>query len=45
VSRLVDIDYLLTCDATQSVDVAVVAHDGSTELNLPSASLSATCTA
>jgi len=39
-SRLVDIDFLVTCDATQKVDIAVTAHDGSTELTLPLASLS-----
>ena len=39
-SRLVDIDYVLTCDATQRVDVAMTAHDGSTELTLPAESIS-----
>jgi formylglycine-generating enzyme required for sulfatase activity len=39
-SQLVDIDYVLTCDATQSVDVAVAAQDGSTTLTLPAESLS-----
>jgi len=39
-SQLVDVDYVLTCDATQSVDVAVTAKDGSTTLTLPSESLS-----
>jgi formylglycine-generating enzyme required for sulfatase activity len=38
-SRLVDIDYVLTCDATQRVDVALTAHDGSTPLTLPPESL------
>lgn len=39
-SRKVDIDYVLTCDATQKVDIAVTAHDGSLELELPGESLS-----
>ena len=39
-SQLVDIDYVLTCDATQSVDVVLTAKDGSTTLTLPSESLS-----
>ncbi|MDD4103227.1 MAG: hypothetical protein PHU80_11440, partial [Kiritimatiellae bacterium] len=38
-SRLVDIDYVLTCDSTQSVDMAVGAHDGDTPLTLPAGSL------
>jgi len=38
-SQLVDIDYVLTCDATQSVDVVLTAKDGSTTLTLPSESL------
>jgi formylglycine-generating enzyme required for sulfatase activity len=38
-SRLVDIDYVLTCDETQSVDVAVAAYDGSKKLTLPAESL------
>jgi len=38
-SRLVDIDYVL-CDATQAVDVAVTAYNGSTPLTLPDGSLS-----
>ena len=38
-SRLVDIDYVL-CDATQVVDVAVTAYNGSTPLTLPDGSLS-----
>ena len=38
-SRLVDIDYVLTCDETQSVDVAVTAYDGSKKLTLPVESL------
>ena len=39
-SRLVDIDYVLTSDATQSVDVVIAAKDGETDLALPSVSLS-----
>ncbi len=39
-SRLVDIHYVLTCDATQRVDIAVSAHDGSLPLLLPMDSLS-----
>jgi formylglycine-generating enzyme required for sulfatase activity len=39
-SRLVDIDYVLACDPTQEVDVAVSAHNGSTALTLPSDALS-----
>jgi formylglycine-generating enzyme required for sulfatase activity len=39
-SRLVDIDYVLSCDAAQSVDVVISAKDGETDLTLPSASLS-----
>jgi formylglycine-generating enzyme required for sulfatase activity len=38
-SRLVDIDYVLTCDPTQRVDIALTAHDGSAELPLPPESL------
>ena len=38
-SQLVDIDYVLTCDATQSVDVVITAKDGSTTLTLPPESL------
>jgi formylglycine-generating enzyme required for sulfatase activity len=38
-SRLVDIDYVLTCDSTQRVDVAVEAQDGPDTLTLPPASL------
>ncbi len=33
-SRLVDIDYVLTCDATQRVDVVLTARDGSMPLAL-----------
>jgi len=39
-SRLVDIDYVLTCDATQRVDVALSAYDGSTALSFPLNALS-----
>lgn len=38
-SRLVDIDYVLTCDETQRVDVVLSANDGSTSLALPPKSL------
>ena len=39
-SRLVNIDYVLSCDtATQKVDVIVNAYDGDTVLNLPSGTL------
>jgi hypothetical protein len=34
-SRLVDIDYVLACDPTQEVDVAVSAYNGSTALRFP----------
>ena len=33
-----DIDYVLSCDNTQRVDVAVKAYDGDTPLNLPASS-------
>lgn len=39
-SRLVDIDYVLTCDDTQRVDVAITACNGSTPLTVSEASLS-----
>ncbi len=39
-SRLVDIDYVLTCDVTQTMDIAVEAYDGSTLLTLPANSFS-----
>jgi formylglycine-generating enzyme required for sulfatase activity len=39
-SRLVDIDYVLTCDPGQSMDVAVEAYDGSSLLTLPASSFS-----
>ena len=39
-SRLVNIDFVLACEATQRVDVAVTAYDGGTPLPLPSDSLS-----
>ena len=38
-SRLVDIDYVLTADPTQRVDVAVSAYNGSMQLALPAESL------
>jgi len=38
-SRLVDIDYVLTCDSSQSVDITVTAKDGLDTLTLPTASL------
>jgi len=38
-SRLVDIDYVIA-DATQAVDIAVTAYNGSTPLTLPDGSLS-----
>ena len=37
-SRSVDIDYVLSCDSTQRVDVAIKAYDGDTPLHLPPAS-------
>lgn len=39
-SRLVNIDYVLTCDTTCRVDVALAAYNSATGLTLPSASLS-----
>ncbi len=39
-SRLADIDYVLTADPTQSVDVAVTAYNGSEQLTLPLDALS-----
>jgi len=39
-SRLVDIDYVLTCDDSNRVDVTVTAHNSATPLTLPKASLS-----
>ena len=39
-SRLVDIDYVLTCDPSVSVDIQVTAQDGTVPLDLPFASLS-----
>ncbi len=39
-SRLVDIHYVLDCDVTQSMDVAVTAYDSSSKLTLPTESLS-----
>jgi len=38
-SRLVDIDYVVRCDATQQVDVAVSAKNGLNALSLPMESL------
>ena len=38
-SRLVDIDYVLSCDLTQRCDVAVAAYSGGTPLVLPDRSL------
>ena len=37
-SRLVDIDYVLSCDSTQRVDIAIKAYDGDTPLDLPAQS-------
>ncbi len=37
-SRLVDIDYVVACDSTQRVDVAIKAHDGDATLDLPASS-------
>ena len=39
-SRLVNIDYVLTCDTTSRVDVALTAYNSVTQLTLPAASLS-----
>lgn len=39
-SRLVDIDYVLSCDSSQRVDVLVQAYNGTTALTLPENSLS-----
>lgn len=39
-SRLVDIDYTLTCDDSNRVDVTITAYNSVTPLTLPSASLS-----
>ena len=39
-SRLVDIDYVIACDGTQSVDVAVQAFTRNTALSMPGRSLS-----
>jgi formylglycine-generating enzyme required for sulfatase activity len=39
-SRLVNIDYVLTCDTTSRVDVALSAYNSATKLTLPSLSLS-----
>jgi len=37
-NRLVDIDYVLSCDSTQRVGIAITAYDGDTPLNLPASS-------
>ena len=39
-SRLVDIDYALTCDDSNRVDIAIAAYNGSEALTLPMSSLS-----
>ncbi|MFA7172633.1 MAG: formylglycine-generating enzyme family protein [Kiritimatiellia bacterium] len=39
-SRLVDIDYVLTCDSDQTMDISVEAYDGLFRLTLPSDSFS-----
>ncbi|MFA7174906.1 MAG: formylglycine-generating enzyme family protein [Kiritimatiellia bacterium] len=39
-SRLVDIDYVLTCDPGESMDISIEAYDGPTLLTLPLSSLS-----
>jgi formylglycine-generating enzyme required for sulfatase activity len=39
-SRLVDIDYVLTCDDSNRVDITVAAYNSATPLTLPKASLS-----
>ncbi len=39
-SRLVDINYVLTCDTTSRVDIALTAYNSVSRLTLPSASLS-----
>ena len=39
-SRLVDIDYVLSCDSTQSVDILIQAYNGNTAVSLPDNSLS-----
>jgi len=39
-SRLVDIDYMLSCELTQSVDIVIQAYSGTTPLTLPENSFS-----
>jgi hypothetical protein len=39
-SRLVDIEYTLDCDPTQTADITVIAREGSQILDLPTSSLS-----
>jgi formylglycine-generating enzyme required for sulfatase activity len=39
-SRLVDIDYVLACDSTQRLDIAVSAYNGSDPLDVPASSFS-----
>jgi formylglycine-generating enzyme required for sulfatase activity len=39
-SRLVDIDYVLSCEPLERVDIAVIAYNGSEPLSLPDGSLS-----
>ncbi len=39
-SRLVDIDYVLTCETTQATDMTVTGYNGLTAFELPAASLS-----
>ena len=39
-SRLVDIDYVLTCDPTQRVDIAVAGFNGDLPLDLPTGAFS-----
>ncbi len=38
-SRLVDIDYVLTCDPSEKMDIVLKARDGSVALSLPAESL------
>ncbi|MFA7173439.1 MAG: formylglycine-generating enzyme family protein [Kiritimatiellia bacterium] len=39
-SRLVDIDFVLSCDATQRMDITVSAYNGSEPLDVPASSFS-----
>ncbi|MFA7172343.1 MAG: formylglycine-generating enzyme family protein [Kiritimatiellia bacterium] len=39
-SRLVDIDYVLTCDSEQLMDITISAYNGSVQLDVPEASFS-----